>query len=87
VFRKLKQYVSGFNQAVRQLAHELNISEEFAFAQTVGRFKDGTPLALTAQPQPEFVRPINNFNYQGDSHGLKCPLHAHIRKTNPRGSV
>jgi Dyp-type peroxidase family len=87
VFRKLEQNVEGFSKAVRKLAQTLGISEDFAFAQTVGRFKDGTPLALTGTAHPEFAQPINNFNYQHDFHGLKCPLHAHIRKTNPRGSV
>jgi deferrochelatase/peroxidase EfeB len=29
----------------------------------------------------------NDFDYAGDLHGAKCPLHAHIRKTNPRGDT
>ncbi|MFS0773868.1 hypothetical protein [Sphingomonas sp. 1P08PE] len=30
---------------------------------------------------------MNNFDYAGDPDGLRCPMHAHIRKTNPRGDV
>jgi deferrochelatase/peroxidase EfeB len=36
----------------------------------------------------EHADPIpNNFNYQPDLTGLRCPLHAHIRKMNPRGEA
>ena len=27
----------------------------------------------------------NNFDYRDDPTGAKCPLHGHIRKSNPRG--
>ena len=27
----------------------------------------------------------NDFNYRSDKDGMQCPLHAHIRKVNPRG--
>jgi deferrochelatase/peroxidase EfeB len=87
VFRKLEQDVEGFHSAIDQLAKQLNISRDFALAQTIGRFKDGTPLVLAGNPLPHILQPPNNFNYANDFHGLKCPLHAHIRKANPRGSV
>lgn len=29
---------------------------------------------------------MNNFSYDSDPQGAKCPFQAHIRKTNPRGS-
>jgi deferrochelatase/peroxidase EfeB len=28
----------------------------------------------------------NDFDYSADANGGKCPFHAHIRKSNPRGS-
>ena len=67
----------------------------YAQAQILGRFKDGTPLALYNEPSPpglkqEEINDIIDFDqnidtgYRDDPEGLKCPLHAHIRKTNPR---
>jgi hypothetical protein len=57
-----------------------------AGAMAVGRFEDGTPLVLS---QTDGFIPIkeNNFTYEADQVGAKCPFHAHIRKTNPRGDI
>jgi deferrochelatase/peroxidase EfeB len=52
----------------------------------VGRFEDGTPVTLSDEEGMIGAGAANNFNYQADADGLKCPFHAHIRKTNPRGS-
>ena len=89
VFRKLEQNVRGFKAAEKALATALGLPDatrERAGAMVIGRFEDGTPLVLpsgNAQAKP----PPNNFNYSGDPDGLKCPFHAHIRKTNPRGDI
>lgn len=87
VYRKLEQDVRGFKEAERELARQLGLSgknAERAGALAVGRFRDGTPVTLSpAEQNPEPV--VNNFNYDGDREGSKCPFHAHIRKTNPRG--
>ncbi|MEA5536854.1 Dyp-type peroxidase [Crocosphaera sp. XPORK-15E] len=81
VFRKLEQNVQGFKKAELALSQALGISFELAGAMAVGRFEDGTPLVL----QPNDGSPsLNNFDYRGDSEGLKCPFQAHIRKSNPR---
>jgi hypothetical protein len=48
----------------------------------VGRFEDGTPLAL--HPGPGAVTPANDFDYEDDPAGSKCPLSAHIRTMNGR---
>ena len=82
VFRKLEQNVRGFKKAERQVATELDLPLELAGAMAVGRFEDGTPIVLQAA---DGARPIpNDFNYDCDPAAQKCPLHAHIRKTNPR---
>jgi Dyp-type peroxidase family len=88
VFRKLEQNVKGFKTAEAKLAESLELPQELAGAMAVGRYEDGTPLVL--QPGDGgwagSHKPIipNDFNYAGDPDGLKCPFHAHIRKSNPR---
>jgi Dyp-type peroxidase family len=87
VYRKLEQDVRGFREAERELAKKLRLSDqdvERAGALVVGRFRDGTPVTLSASEQNPDTVP-NNFNYDGDRDGMKCPFHAHIRKSNPRG--
>ncbi|MGH8931552.1 MAG: Dyp-type peroxidase [Egibacteraceae bacterium] len=88
IFRKLEQNVRRFKQAEEDLADTLGLKgrdRDLAGAMLVGRFRDGTPLTL--QRGDGSHHPImNNFTYDSDGQGTKCPFHAHIRKTNPRGS-
>lgn len=87
VFRKLEQNVRGFRERVIELAAELNSEEpdlKFAGASVVGRFQDGTPLALHDEPVAGSRPATNDFTYVDDANGLKCPAHAHVRKVNPR---
>jgi Dyp-type peroxidase family len=97
VFRKLEQNVRRFKQAEEDLATALQLEGEDrdrAGAMIVGRFEDGTPLTL--QNDASSHHPVmNNFTYDSDKNdpndafdraGAKCPVHAHIRKANPRGS-
>jgi Dyp-type peroxidase family len=86
VFCKLEQDVRGFKEAVRQLAVQLSIDEKLAAALVVGRFTDGTPVLIRGTDGLPTPIP-NNFNYLNDPDGQRCPLHAHIRKTNPRGET
>lgn len=86
VFRKLEQAVRAFKAHEQDIADVLELEgdqRELAGALIVGRFEDGTPVTLTDEARA--APPPNNFNYHGDT-GTRCPLHAHIRKTNPRGS-
>ena len=87
VFRKLEQNVRRSRRS-RRLADELDLSgadRERAGAMLVGRFEDGTPLTL--QNDDGIDGPVpNDFTYDSDLDGAKCPFHGHIRKTNPRGS-
>ena len=87
IFRKLEQNVRRFHLAEKALADELGLAgadRPRAGATIVGRFRDGTPLTSQAT---DGVHPVpNDFDYDNDAQGRKCPLHGHIRKTNPRGS-
>jgi len=87
VFRKLEQDVLRFKVREQELADKLEFEGDErarAGALAVGRFQDGTPVVLSQTDG--FVPPKeNNFKYDDDPKGFKCPFHAHIRKTNPRG--
>jgi Dyp-type peroxidase family len=88
-FRKLEQNVPEFRtylakQRPKDAEAQLKLASEF-----VGRWPDGAPLVLA--PDRELAlgdRPqnvINNFLYAADDpNGRRCPLGAHIRRTNPR---
>jgi len=84
VYRKMQQNIKGFNEQTQQLASLISektgnkIDSEYAGALVFGRYKDGTPLISSSRKDI-----LNNFNYQEDMEGLKCPFHSHIRKTNP----
>ena len=84
VFRKLEQDVAGWDNAViNTAANHPSGDPDLIGAFAVGRFKDGTPVSehanAVANPRPE-----NDFVFVAND-GSKCPFHAHIRKTNPRG--
>lgn len=86
VFRKLGQDVAAFRAQEAALASALKLGldqPELAGAYIVGRFRDGTPVAM--QPVDGWTNEPDNFNYDHDSDGMRCPFHAHARKTNPRG--
>jgi Dyp-type peroxidase family len=87
VFRKLEQNVREFRTALRSLAGQIGLAGpdiDRAGAMVVGRFEDGTPLVLQKEAgwHPQNA---NNFDFSTDPRGRQCPLHAHIRKVNPRG--
>ena len=81
VYRKLEQNVLGFHQAVQQLAQQLGLTDqEQAAALVMGRYRNGRPLSSMTRTD------LNDFNYIDDPNGNSCPLQAHSRKANPRGS-
>lgn len=89
VYRKLEQNVKGFKEAEHKLAQKLGLdeeTEELAGALIVGRFENGLPvLKFGSEHDPGVPSSFNDFNYDIDSEGVRCPFHAHIRKSNPRG--
>jgi len=85
VFRKLEQNVKAFWDKLGALSKQSGIAVEDLGAMAVGRFRDGTPAVPTTTIDP--TADPNDFHYDQDPTGGKCPFHAHIRKTNPRGDV
>ena len=75
----------AFEAAVQALAERLGVTPELAGAFVFGRFKDGTPVARDAVPAGAHP-PSNDFDYANDPAGRSCPIFAHIRKMNPRGT-
>jgi deferrochelatase/peroxidase EfeB len=56
---------------------------EIVAANLCGRWRDGTPLALSAEA-PDPKADLTDFDYVGDG-DARCPHGAHIRRCNPRG--
>ena len=89
VFRKLQTRVAAFRQYVRAHARS-QADEALLAAKFVGRWPSGAPLVLAPErDDPELgADPERNnaFLYEAndDARGLKCPLGAHARRTNPR---
>jgi Dyp-type peroxidase family len=84
VFRKLEQNVRKFQECAANLAKSLKLSGEqtaLAGAMIVGRFPDGTPVMEYGEPK---YPAENDFTYDLDPDGNKCPFFAHTRKANPR---
>jgi len=85
VFRKLEQNVKAFWDTLGALSKQSGVAVEDLGAMAVGRFRDGTPAVPTTTIDP--TADPNDFHYSQDPDGAKCPFHAHIRKTNPRGDI
>jgi Dyp-type peroxidase family len=92
VYRKLEQDVPAFRALVASLAaRNYSGDRELTKAKIVGRWPDGTPLALSPDRadgelagDPDHV---NDFRFDDDPRGHGCPLGAHIRRANPRASL
>ena len=95
VFRKLYQDVAAFRRYLATAAKSLYSSDDqyhqdLVAAKMMGRWRSGCPLDLSpdkddltiaADPQRR-----NNFNYAGDEQVLRCPIGAHLRRSNPRAT-
>ena len=92
VFKMVAQDVVGFENFLQ--SNKDLIDPELLAAKLCGRWRNGVPLALSPDTDspPGGITPeqLNNFEYvmgdgSGDPRGLRCPVGAHIRRTNPRG--
>ena len=91
VWRKLHEDVATFRTWIEEQAALLDMDEMFLRAKLVGRWPDASPIALTPNhPDPAMgLDParVNAFDYSDDPDGIRCPLGAHIRRTNPRAGL
>jgi len=93
-FRILEQDVAAFEAFLADAAATLGIDRELLAAKVCGRWRNGVPLVLS--PDHDVPRPplpdlaLNDFDYvstdpaASDTFGYRCPVGAHIRRTNPR---
>ena len=87
VIRQLHQDVPGFWQFIDVASNADPEKREQLAASMVGRERDGTPLAPATPnhiPGIAWQNRDNHFTYELDPGGTRCPVSAHIRRSNPR---
>jgi Dyp-type peroxidase family len=86
-FRKLKQDVAAFRRYLAESASTAD-EQEWLAAKLMGRWRSGAPLVLSPDhDDPDLgadPKRRNNFLYDDDPKGFKCPTGSHIRRMNPR---
>lgn len=92
VFRQLRQDVKRFWDYVAACSDGEADAAIALAAKMVGRWPDGTPLVVSPDHPESEARTHNRFLYASDrAHpdpdGMRCPIGAHIRRTNPRDSL
>jgi Dyp-type peroxidase family len=91
VWRKLHQDVATFRTQLAEQAQRLGLDPELVAAKIVGRWRDGSPLALRPKaPDPALGYDkdrANDFRYGDDDRGVRTPRGAHVRRTNPRDAL
>jgi Dyp-type peroxidase family len=79
VVRRMRQFRDRLEKQLAAAGAAYGIGRqgrEKALAAMLGRHADGTPLVDHEGP--------NDFNYQEDPDGRRCPLQSHVRRSNPR---
>lgn len=102
VYRKLHQNVGSFNHFLDEQSKIYPGSKEMLAAKFSGRWRDnGAPVVNAPDDESKKVwdakfaeadfsgkkRMLTDFTFNQDIEGAKCPLSAHIRRINPRGSL
>lgn len=92
VLRKLRQRTDRLDQVMARASAAQGLSPSQAeearrdgLARMMGRRQDGTALSdRVGPPAAGGTLPSNDFDYQADPQGARCPLHSHVRRANPR---
>ncbi|MCA1458906.1 hypothetical protein I6F35_38265 [Bradyrhizobium sp. BRP22] len=96
VFRKLEQDVVCFRRYLEQQAEAFAraipgglppdvTAQDFLAAKMMGRWQDGS--SLINHPEKPGKDRRNTFGYADDPAGARCPLGAHVRRSNPRDAL
>lgn len=100
-FRKAAQDVYAFECFLHDAGKRANMDPELIAAKLMGRWRNGKPLMLCPDAPDDSDGPVskdvlNAFDYAptkthlshyDDADGLRCPVGAHARRMNPRGSL
>jgi deferrochelatase/peroxidase EfeB len=91
VMRQLRQDVYKFWQALGRYAGGTASTPEHLASAMVGRRLNGEPMVNAGGSSPisgpsASQVTLNDFTYLSDPEGTRCPLGAHIRRTNPRNA-
>jgi Dyp-type peroxidase family len=85
VARQIEQHVGEFHAFCERATLSNGAPDPEAAsrleAKIIGRLPDGTPLV------PNGDRRDNDFGFAEDPFGYGCPVGAHVRRANPRGSL
>ena len=92
VWRKLYQDVARWRRVMKNAAKLYEDGDEHKLsAKVVGRWPNGAPLVQYPDKAPEEYDPktarANDFRYDGDVDGMRCPVGAHVRRSNPRDAL
>jgi Dyp-type peroxidase family len=93
VWRKLEQDVALWRRVMHDAAQLYEGGDEHKLsAKVVGRWANGAPLVHYPEAPPQEYDPktaadVNDFRYDGDGDGRRCPIGAHIRRSNPRDAL
>jgi Dyp-type peroxidase family len=93
VIRQLRQDVFGFWRYLDSVTRNSDGSPNPAAqihlgARMVGRWPSGAPLVLSPDHDDPSLANVADFGYHAlDADGLRCPIGAHVRRSNPRDSL
>ncbi len=86
--RRLEEKVADFRAYVAQMADLYGVTPEWIGAKMVGRWQSGTPVVSAPDADDPAIAADknrnNDFLYEKDLEGLRCPFGAHVRRANPR---
>jgi len=88
VYRKLHENVATFRRYLEEKGRLYRGGKEKLASKFIGRWRDGTPVELSPEaPNQDIVKDKQrnvNFIFGNDLNGTRCPIGAHVRRTNPR---
>jgi Dyp-type peroxidase family len=90
VYRKLHTHTAAFRRVLEEQGARYPGGPDKLAAKIVGRWPDGTPISVSPDAPDADVSSdparINDFSYEDDPSGLRCPAGSHIRRVHPRDS-